>query len=111
MKEAYDKMNKSAKQFVDLTRELDATNYLLKSTVMDKQTAINIHIDTISKLKQELEKAKIETEWVNKKLISYSTSSYVLDHIFLKQTKRMNLRRKLTGMGTKGQGIIVFLLP
>ncbi|MFS7938342.1 hypothetical protein Hanom_Chr05g00438541 [Helianthus anomalus] len=84
MKEAYDTMNSKTKQFVDLTCELDATNELLKATLMNKQIAINIHLDIIAELKQELEKSKIETERVNMKLISYSTSSYVLDHIFPK---------------------------
>ncbi|MFS7936752.1 hypothetical protein Hanom_Chr05g00419451 [Helianthus anomalus] len=87
MKKAYDKISSKTKQFVDLRHENEATIMMLKATMIDKQTEIDIHLDTIVVLKQELATTKIEMEKVNKKLFSYLTSSYVLDHIFPKQTK------------------------
>ncbi|MFS8001921.1 hypothetical protein Hanom_Chr13g01195971 [Helianthus anomalus] len=111
MKEPYDKMSKSTKQFVDLSHEQDATNKLLKATVMDKKITINIHLDTIVELKQELEKAKIETERVNKKLVSYSTSSNVLHHIFPKETEKNQSREGVDGNGNKRLGYHHVPLP
>ncbi|MFS8013998.1 hypothetical protein Hanom_Chr15g01339511 [Helianthus anomalus] len=99
MKEAYDKMSKKINQFIDLNRENDSTIMLLKATVMDKQTTINNHIDKIAELKQELEKARIETERVEKKLISYSTASYVLDHILPKPTRKDENEEDVYGYG------------
>ncbi|MFS8034274.1 hypothetical protein Hanom_Chr17g01579231 [Helianthus anomalus] len=84
MKEAYDKLNKSISQFRVANNENDATISMLKHTVMDKQIPINNHIDTMAKLKQELETARIETERVDKKLISYSAAFYVLELILPK---------------------------
>ncbi|MFS7919402.1 putative transcription factor interactor and regulator CCHC(Zn) family [Helianthus anomalus] len=96
-------MNGKAKQFVDLSRENGATIMMLKATMMDKQPAINFHLDTITLLKQESATVKIETERVNKKLFSYSTSSYVLDHIFQKQPKESEYEEKIVG-NRKGSG-------
>ncbi|XP_021975161.1 uncharacterized protein LOC110870281 [Helianthus annuus] len=66
--------------------ENDKATNLLKSTVMDKQMEINIHVDTIASLKRELELMKIETEKTDKKLMSYEASSYVIDQIVPKQS-------------------------
>ncbi|MFS8001920.1 hypothetical protein Hanom_Chr13g01195961 [Helianthus anomalus] len=72
--------------------------------MMDKQKAINIHIDKIAELKQELEKARIETKRVDKKLINYSTASYVLDHILTKPTGKDESGEEVYGYGNKGLG-------
>ncbi|MFS8007809.1 hypothetical protein Hanom_Chr14g01265361 [Helianthus anomalus] len=101
MKEAYDKMSSKTKQFVDLCYESDATIMMLKATMMDKQSVINIHLDTITVLKQELATTKIEMERVNNKLISYTTSAYVLDHIFQNQTKENESEEKVIGNGKR----------
>ncbi|MFS8002056.1 hypothetical protein Hanom_Chr13g01197641 [Helianthus anomalus] len=103
MKEAYDKMSSKSKQFIDMSSENDATIRILKGTMMDKQNAINEHLNTIALLKQELATAKTETERVNKKLISYSTSSYVLDRIFQKQIKESKSEEKIVE-NSKGSG-------
>ncbi|MFS7962172.1 hypothetical protein Hanom_Chr08g00723531 [Helianthus anomalus] len=79
MKEPYDKMSSKTKQFIDVSRKDPDTKQLLEATLEAKQNAINMYIDTISLLKLELATIKIETERVNKKLISYLTSSYLLD--------------------------------
>ncbi|MFS7904731.1 hypothetical protein Hanom_Chr01g00039491 [Helianthus anomalus] len=77
---------------------------MLKATVRDKQIAINNHINTNEKLKQELETVRIETERVDKKLISYSTASYVLDHILPKPTTKDESGEDVYGYGNKGLG-------
>ncbi|MFS8025801.1 hypothetical protein Hanom_Chr16g01479411 [Helianthus anomalus] len=41
---------------------------------------------------------------VNKKLVSYSTSPYVLDHIFPKQTEKNESGEKIVGNENKGSG-------
>ncbi|MFS7961910.1 hypothetical protein Hanom_Chr08g00720511 [Helianthus anomalus] len=94
MKEAYDKMSSKTKQFIDVSRVNDATIRILKGTMMYKQNATNEHFDTTALLKQELI-TKIVTESVNKKLISYTTSSYVLDHIFQKPIKESESEEKI----------------
>ncbi|MFS8017475.1 hypothetical protein Hanom_Chr15g01380831 [Helianthus anomalus] len=53
---------------------------------MDKKMEINILLDKIASLKKELELMKIETVRVDKKSISYVTSSYVIDQIVLQQS-------------------------
>ncbi|XP_021971805.1 uncharacterized protein LOC110866970 [Helianthus annuus] len=65
--------------------ENDKATRLLKSTVFDKQVEINFHLDTIASLKKELELTKIENERIDKKLMSYVASSYVIDHIVPQQ--------------------------
>ncbi|MFS7995631.1 hypothetical protein Hanom_Chr12g01120201 [Helianthus anomalus] len=77
---------------------------LLKATMMDKQKAINIHIDKIAEQKQELEKDRIETEQVDKKLISYSTASSILDHILPKLTRKDESQEEVYWYGNKGLG-------
>ncbi|MFS7967509.1 hypothetical protein Hanom_Chr09g00786551 [Helianthus anomalus] len=72
---------------------------LLKATVMDKQTTINNHIYKIAELKQELEKARTETERVDMKLISYSSASYVFDHILPKPTGKDENGEDVYGYG------------
>ncbi|MFS7911925.1 hypothetical protein Hanom_Chr02g00123761 [Helianthus anomalus] len=110
MKEAYDKMSKKINQFIDLSRENDATIMLLKATFMYKQTVVNNHIDKIAELKQELEKARIEIERVDKNLISYSTSSYILDHILPKPTGIDESRVDVYGYG-KNSGLGYHRVP
>ncbi|MFS7937295.1 hypothetical protein Hanom_Chr05g00425931 [Helianthus anomalus] len=109
-KEAYDKLNKAINLYRDASRENEATITILKSTVMDKQIAINNHMDTVSKLKHELETVRIETERVDKKLISYSTTSYVLDHILSKPTGKDESGKMCTVLITKGWVISKFHL-
>ncbi|MFS7969588.1 hypothetical protein Hanom_Chr09g00810981 [Helianthus anomalus] len=103
-KESYEKLSKTINQYRDASRESEATISLLKETVMDKQMARNIHIDTIAKLKQDLEKARIEMERVGKNLISYSTASFVLDHILPKPTGKDEFGEEVYGYGNKGLG-------
>ncbi|MFS7930411.1 hypothetical protein Hanom_Chr04g00344021 [Helianthus anomalus] len=79
--EAYDTLSRSIKAIQTESLENDKIVNLLKATVMDKQTVINIHLDTIASLNKELELMRIETERVDKKLISYLSSSYVIDQI------------------------------
>ncbi|MFS7953241.1 hypothetical protein Hanom_Chr07g00616261 [Helianthus anomalus] len=75
-----------------------------KAIVMVKQIDINNHIDTNAKLKQELEKVRIEMERVDKKLISYSITSYVLDHILPKPTIIDESGEEVYRYGNKGLG-------
>ncbi|XP_021985049.1 uncharacterized protein LOC110880937 [Helianthus annuus] len=66
--------------------ENDKATRLLKSIVFDKQKEINFHLDTIASLEKELDLTKIENERIDKKLMSYVASSYVIDQIVPKQS-------------------------
>ena len=81
LKEAYDVLNKSEKEFKETISQLKDDAHDLKITVMRKQDAINAYLDEINMLKKELSKEKLETELVKRKLESYLNSAYVLDHI------------------------------
>ncbi|XP_035838280.1 uncharacterized protein LOC118485882 [Helianthus annuus] len=91
VKEAYDTLSRSIKMIHNESKENDKIANLLKATVMEKQMSINIHLDTIASLKKELELMRIETERVDKKLISYLSSSYVIIHIIPQQTDFKNV--------------------
>ncbi|KAJ0852181.1 hypothetical protein HanRHA438_Chr14g0635191 [Helianthus annuus] len=95
MKEAYDEMSRKTKQFVELCHKDADTKRMLEATLKDKQETINVYLDKIALLKQEL----AETERVNKQLISYSSSSYILDHVFQKPTKENESEKKVVGDG------------
>ncbi|MFS7904876.1 hypothetical protein Hanom_Chr01g00041201 [Helianthus anomalus] len=60
VKMAYDKLSKTIKEYEVASREDSVMLSVLKATVMDKQMAVNIHLDMIAKLKKELENMKIE---------------------------------------------------
>ncbi|MFS8019114.1 hypothetical protein Hanom_Chr15g01400021 [Helianthus anomalus] len=79
-------MNKKTNQFVELVHEQQKINDMLKEIVQDKPLTIKKYVDDVVDLKQSLEKARIETERVDKKLISCSCVQYVLDHILPKPT-------------------------
>ncbi|MFS7929147.1 putative transcription factor interactor and regulator CCHC(Zn) family [Helianthus anomalus] len=84
-KEAYDTLARSIKMIKKESFENDKATNLLKATVMEKQMDINIHLDTIASLKRELELILIETERIDKKLMSYVASSYIIDQIVPQQ--------------------------
>ncbi|MFS7890125.1 hypothetical protein Hanom_Chr00s000007g01615121 [Helianthus anomalus] len=52
VKEAYDTLSRSIKAIQTESLENDKIVNLLKATVMDKQTTINIHLDTITSFKK-----------------------------------------------------------
>ncbi|MFS7905407.1 hypothetical protein Hanom_Chr01g00047291 [Helianthus anomalus] len=93
MKIAYDKLCKTVNQFQQASKGDNAALSMLKVTVMDKQMAIIIHLDTIAKLERDVETMRIP-ERVNKLLISYSTSSYVIDRILPKIEKEESVFEK-----------------
>ncbi|KAJ0690939.1 hypothetical protein HanOQP8_Chr11g0423561 [Helianthus annuus] len=68
VKEAYDTLARSIKMIQKESFENDKATSLLKSTFMDKQMEINIHLDTIASLKKELELMRIENERIDKKI-------------------------------------------
>ncbi|XP_022024731.1 uncharacterized protein LOC110925068 [Helianthus annuus] len=76
VKEAYETLSRSIKMIKKESVENDKATKLFKETDMEKQMEINIHLDTIASLKKELELMRIEKERVDKKLISYISSSY-----------------------------------
>ncbi|MFS7890991.1 hypothetical protein Hanom_Chr00s000188g01627751 [Helianthus anomalus] len=61
-KEAYNKLNKSVNELRTISLKDMDTISMLQETVKDKQMEVNTHLDTISKLKLELEIMKIEKE-------------------------------------------------
>ncbi|MFS7928973.1 hypothetical protein Hanom_Chr04g00327071 [Helianthus anomalus] len=85
VKDAYDILSRSIKMIQNESKENDEVVNLLKGTIMEQQMAINIHLDIIASLKKELELMRIETERVEKNLISYISSSYVIDQIIPQQ--------------------------
>ncbi|MFS7977502.1 hypothetical protein Hanom_Chr10g00904751 [Helianthus anomalus] len=91
------------KEFKEIIRKVQQTVSILKATMSDKQ------IDDNAALKQELQKMKIETERVDKKLTSYVAASYVVDHILPKPTgKDEELGRMSTDIMIMVSGIIEF---
>ncbi|XP_021975488.1 uncharacterized protein LOC110870613 [Helianthus annuus] len=85
VKEAYDTLARSIKMIQKESVENDKATKLAKATLLDKQTEVNFHLDTIASLKKELELVKIENDQSDKKLMSYVASSYVLDQIVPQQ--------------------------
>ncbi|XP_022019111.1 uncharacterized protein LOC110919139 [Helianthus annuus] len=79
--DCYDTLARSIKMIQNESFENDKATNLLKATVMDKQMEINILLDKIASLKKELELMRIENERIDKKLINYVASSYVIDQI------------------------------
>ncbi|MFS7963292.1 hypothetical protein Hanom_Chr08g00736381 [Helianthus anomalus] len=85
VKEAYDTLKRSIKMIQKESVENDKATKLAKATLFDKQIEVNFHLDTIPSLKKELELVKIENERIDKKLMSYVASSYVLEQIVPQQ--------------------------
>ncbi|KAJ0475623.1 hypothetical protein HanHA300_Chr13g0467631 [Helianthus annuus] len=55
---------------------------MMSVVMMSKQKAINFYIEESAKWKQELETEKIENERIRRLLQSYSSSDYLIDHIY-----------------------------
>ncbi|KAJ0556871.1 hypothetical protein HanRHA438_Chr07g0305581 [Helianthus annuus] len=85
VKEAYDTLARSIKMIQKESAENDKATKLVKATLFDKQVKVNFHLDTIASLKKELELAKIENDRIDKKMMSYVASSYVLEQIVPQQ--------------------------
>ena len=85
VKEAYDTLARSIKMIQKESVENDKATKLLKSIIFDKQVEVNFHLDKIASLKKELELTKIENERIDKKLMSYVASSYVIEQIVPQQ--------------------------
>ncbi|KAJ0918598.1 putative transcription factor interactor and regulator CCHC(Zn) family [Helianthus annuus] len=81
VKEAYDTLARSDKMIQKESVKNDKAMKLTKATLFDKQVEVNFHLDTIASLKKELGLTKIENELIDKKLMSYVASSYVLEQI------------------------------
>ncbi|XP_021974896.1 uncharacterized protein LOC110870008 [Helianthus annuus] len=92
VKEAYDTLARSIKMIQKESVENDKATKLLKSTIFDKQVEVNFHLDTIASLKKELELTKIENERIDKKLMSYVASSYVIEQIVPQQPNATPLK-------------------
>ena len=85
LKEAYDTLARSIKMIQKESVENDKATKLAQATLFDKQREVNYHLDTIASLRKELELAKIENDRIDKKLMSYVASSYVLEQIVPQQ--------------------------
>ncbi|KAJ0576488.1 putative transcription factor interactor and regulator CCHC(Zn) family [Helianthus annuus] len=85
LKVAYDTLSRSIKIIKKESFENDKATNLAQSTLFDKQKEVNIHLDTIASLRTQLELTKIENDRIDKKLMSYVASSYVLEQIVPQQ--------------------------
>ncbi|XP_021985844.1 uncharacterized protein LOC110882051 [Helianthus annuus] len=56
-------------------------NFQLSGVLQTKERQINQHLDEIANLKLQFQEAKIENKRINLKLNSYSSASFVLQHI------------------------------
>ncbi|XP_035837159.1 serum response factor-binding protein 1-like [Helianthus annuus] len=85
VKEAYETLARSIKMIQKESVKNDKATKFAKARLFDKQKEVNFHLDTIASLKKELELAKIENDRIDKKLMSYVASSYVLEQIVPQQ--------------------------
>ncbi|KAJ0466975.1 hypothetical protein HanIR_Chr14g0678121 [Helianthus annuus] len=82
VKESYDVLNKTVTGLQKTNIEREQALTMMNATLMSKQKAINFYIEESAKWKQELETEKIENERIRRLLLSYSTSNYVIDHVY-----------------------------
>ncbi|KAM0008455.1 putative transcription factor interactor and regulator CCHC(Zn) family [Helianthus debilis subsp. tardiflorus] len=54
----------------------------MSGTLMTKQSVINDYIEDCANLKKELELEKIESERINRLLLSYTTCDYLIDRVY-----------------------------
>ena len=67
--------------YIERIKALTSDNNELKIGMLNKQDAINSYIGQISQLEKEVSIAKSDFNEIKRKLDSYATSKYVLDHI------------------------------
>ena len=93
LKDAYDILSKSEKEFKETIKQYQDDAHDFKVTIVKKQDAINLYLDEINELKCELAQVKLDSEAVSRKLESYLNYAYILDHIVTKEpAKRKGIR-------------------
>ncbi|XP_035834096.1 uveal autoantigen with coiled-coil domains and ankyrin repeats-like [Helianthus annuus] len=83
-----ERFRKENEKLIHENRQLSENHEKLKKTIKDsdernnkRKTDINQQLDEIANLKLQFQEAKIENERINLKLNSYSSTSFVLQHI------------------------------
>ncbi|KAJ0537972.1 hypothetical protein HanHA300_Chr08g0269721 [Helianthus annuus] len=70
VKESYDVLNRTVDSLKRTNAEIEKANDKMSATLMTKQSVINDYIEDCAKLKKELELEKIESERINRLLLS-----------------------------------------
>ncbi|XP_022030804.1 golgin subfamily A member 6-like protein 1 [Helianthus annuus] len=79
--EDFDKLKSTIKDSDERNIETRQENSELSSVLQAKEKLINVQLDEIANLKLQYQEAKIENERINLKLNSYTSASFVLQHI------------------------------
>ncbi|KAF5813679.1 putative transcription factor interactor and regulator CCHC(Zn) family [Helianthus annuus] len=82
VKESYDVLNRTVDSLKRTNSEIEKANDKMSATLMTKQSVINDYIEDCAKLKKELELGKIESERINRLLLSYTTCDYLIDRVY-----------------------------
>ena len=82
VKESYDVLNRTVDSLKRANAEFEKANDKMSATLMTKQSVINDYIEDCANLKKELELEKIESERINRLLLSYTTCDYLIDRVY-----------------------------
>ncbi|KAJ0658773.1 putative transcription factor interactor and regulator CCHC(Zn) family [Helianthus annuus] len=82
VKESYEVLNRTVDSLKRTNAEIEKANDKMSATLMTKQSVINDYIEDCSKVKKKLELEKIESERINRLLLSYTTRDYLIDWVY-----------------------------
>ncbi|KAJ0743915.1 putative transcription factor interactor and regulator CCHC(Zn) family [Helianthus annuus] len=82
VKESYDILNRTVDSLKRTNAEIEKANDKMSATLMTKQSVINDYIEDCANLKKELELERIESERINRLLLSYTTCDYLIDRVY-----------------------------
>ncbi|KAJ0567403.1 putative transcription factor interactor and regulator CCHC(Zn) family [Helianthus annuus] len=82
VKESYDVLNRTVDSLKRTNAEIEKANDKMSATLMTKQSVINDYIEDCANLKKELELERIESERINRLLLSYTTCDYLIDRVY-----------------------------
>ncbi|KAJ0435718.1 putative transcription factor interactor and regulator CCHC(Zn) family [Helianthus annuus] len=82
VKESYDVLNRTVDGLKRTNAEIEKANDKMSATLMTKQSVINDYIEDCANLKKELELERIESERINRLLLSYTTCDYLIDRVY-----------------------------
>ena len=82
VKESYDVLNRTVDSLKRANAEFEKANDKMSATLMTKQSVINDYIEDCANLKKELELERIESERINRLLLSYTTCDYLIDRVY-----------------------------
>ncbi|MFS7966118.1 hypothetical protein Hanom_Chr09g00770131 [Helianthus anomalus] len=81
LSENHEKLKRTIKDSDERNSKTSKENFQLSRVLQSKEKQINQQLDEIANLKLQFQESKIENERINLKLNSYSSMSFVLQHI------------------------------